>query len=510
MKGFWKWSGPVALAVALVAGVLVAVDLATPAEEPVARTYGCAVYTEQGCSKFVVASGGEIEVQSGGTFDLQSGATTDFSSGIDLDGGLLDLDADGDTSMQADTDDQIDIEISAADDFQFTANTFTALSGSTIAANTIAETTATSGVTVDGLTLKDGGVQDSAGLDVIGIADTQQVVVTGYSTQTSASLVVEDSSNADVFVVAEAPAAGSGGDLVDVTDTFGAMNGSDALIGLDMNLTGANHTGTGNSLVGIDADLTTADAQVSEVAINLNDSDWEYAIDAGAVPIVSTAQTWMEDFFGDVIPDEVVLLSGTDAQAVDPALAQDQYGVVTLVSGDANTDCATDCSELALGLHWSADQGSLIFETRLHLDGSIDNAHLCAGLTDVATLEMPFSIGAADNITSTASNALAFCYTVDAGTAEWFTLGVAGDTDATGNAACGTAPAADTYQVLRIEVDAGGNDARFYINGTLEGTLTANAVTAATLLTPFVTVDTDTTSSITVDVDYIYTSAQRQ
>lgn len=51
---------------------------------------------------------------------------------LDLDGQKLILDADGDTSITADTDDQIDIEIAGADDFRFTANTFTALSGSTI------------------------------------------------------------------------------------------------------------------------------------------------------------------------------------------------------------------------------------------------------------------------------------------------------------------------------------------------------------------------------------------
>ena len=35
-----------------------------------------------------------------------------------------------DTTITADTDDQIDIAIAGADDFRFTANTFTALSGS--------------------------------------------------------------------------------------------------------------------------------------------------------------------------------------------------------------------------------------------------------------------------------------------------------------------------------------------------------------------------------------------
>jgi len=53
----------------------------------------------------------------------------------DLDGGKLTLDGDGDTSIQADTDDQIDVEIAGADDFQFTANTFTVLAGSIIVMN---------------------------------------------------------------------------------------------------------------------------------------------------------------------------------------------------------------------------------------------------------------------------------------------------------------------------------------------------------------------------------------
>ena len=50
----------------------------------------------------------------------------------DYNGGKLILDADQDTSVTADTDDQIDIEIAGADDFQFTANTFTVKSGSKI------------------------------------------------------------------------------------------------------------------------------------------------------------------------------------------------------------------------------------------------------------------------------------------------------------------------------------------------------------------------------------------
>lgn len=75
---------------------------------------------------------------------------------LDLNGTEMILDADGDTTITADTDDQIDVKIANADDFKFTANTFTALSGSSIATDTISETTATSGVTIDGCLIKDG------------------------------------------------------------------------------------------------------------------------------------------------------------------------------------------------------------------------------------------------------------------------------------------------------------------------------------------------------------------
>ena len=79
---------------------------------------------------------------SGDTFNIPSGATiansgtaTGFVSAgaLDLNGAKLTIDANGNTSITSDTDDQIDFEIAGADDFQMTANTFTALSGSTIA-----------------------------------------------------------------------------------------------------------------------------------------------------------------------------------------------------------------------------------------------------------------------------------------------------------------------------------------------------------------------------------------
>jgi len=53
-------------------------------------------------------------------------------SNLDLNGSELQLDADGDTTITADTDDQIDIKVAGADDFQIVANNFKVLSGSTL------------------------------------------------------------------------------------------------------------------------------------------------------------------------------------------------------------------------------------------------------------------------------------------------------------------------------------------------------------------------------------------
>jgi len=90
----------------------------------------------------------------------------------DLDGNELTLDADSDTSITASTDDQIDFEIAGADDFQFTANTFTAQSGSTIAAQALTATTVTaSGIvktddTTAATSTTDGSLQTDGGLSV--------------------------------------------------------------------------------------------------------------------------------------------------------------------------------------------------------------------------------------------------------------------------------------------------------------------------------------------------------
>ena len=114
----------------------------------------------------------------------------------DINGQELFLDADGDTSISADTDDQIDIKIAGADDFSFTANTFTAKTGSSIVVpeggltlgstavtSTAAELNALDGIgsTVSELNLLDGSAKSTSSIT---IADTDAfIVIDGTTTK---------------------------------------------------------------------------------------------------------------------------------------------------------------------------------------------------------------------------------------------------------------------------------------------------------------------------------------
>jgi hypothetical protein len=105
-----------------------------------------------------------------------------FGGSLDLEGRELVLDADGDTTITADTDDQIDIKIAGADDFRFTANTFTALSGSTIVAPTITASTAFVPDASDGAALGTSSLEFSdlflADAAVINLGADQDVTLT--------------------------------------------------------------------------------------------------------------------------------------------------------------------------------------------------------------------------------------------------------------------------------------------------------------------------------------------
>ena len=146
-----------------------------------------------GASIFIVeisgAVGGTVTPSDASVTSAKLSGNLETPGTLDVNGQELILDADGDTTITADTDDQIDIKIAGADDFQFTANTFTAASGSgvvipdggltlgsTAVSSTAAELNILDGVTATAaeLNLLDGGT--SVGSSIT-LADADGFVV---------------------------------------------------------------------------------------------------------------------------------------------------------------------------------------------------------------------------------------------------------------------------------------------------------------------------------------------
>jgi len=345
---------------------------------------------------------------------------------------------------------------------------------------------------------------------VDGQADSVQITAQGWTTQTNDILVVEESDGTNILNVTQVQGidAGATGDLVEVSFTSPVdTTGTNVHNAITCDLAIGNSTGGENSVTCVQIDDITDDPQVNETAINIGD-EWDIAIDTNS-PIIATAQTWWDDFLGSTVLAMYTEISGSDAEAVQ-TIVEEQFGVYQLTSGDVGSNVAADGEGVYLSLEWQADQGSLVFETRLHLDTDIATVELCAGFTDdVTTVELPFT-NASDTVTAVADDSIMFCFDTGSTTVEWFVNGATAGTEATGIAAAGVAPTADIYQVLRIEIDDGGSDCRFYIDGALVGTLTANCVTNTDLLAPGVIISSGgNAGSNIVDIDYIYASAGR-
>lgn len=227
-----------------------------------------------------------------------------------------------------------------------------------------------------------------------------------------------------------------------------------------------------------------------------------------ALPSPSTV-SWIEDFLGDVIPDQINIVEGTDSATSDAAILSGGIGgVMRMTTGDAGTGLAADMVQMTTALQWQASNGDLCFETRIKLS-AITTCYVFVGFTDLTTLEGPIvSAASANTLTSNATDAVGFMFDTRMTDDNWWLVGVADDTDAT-HQDTGFAPVAADYETLRIEVSAAGV-ATFYRNGLQVGTAMSGAVTAGVDLTPTIAVSkTSVTASMTMDVDYVHVSMAR-
>ena len=209
---------------------------------------------------------------------------------IDLNANEMIIDLDGDTSITADTDDQIDIKIAGADDFRFTANTFTALSGSTIAAQAL---TATSLTTTGAIAIpNDGNIGSAGDADAIAISSSGVVTFSQSPVFPDGSLAVVD---LDIDGATDIGAGLADADLLIVDDGAGGTNRKTAMSRVktyiaDVTLTTAAQTNI--TSLGTLSALTVDDVAVDGKVITMTGSSSDTAVFTagtnGTLSIVTT------------------------------------------------------------------------------------------------------------------------------------------------------------------------------------------------------------------------------
>ena len=204
---------------------------------------------------------------------------------IDLNANELIIDLDADTSITADTDDQIDIKIAGADDFRFTANTFTALSGSTIAAQALTATT----LTMTGAIAipNDGNIGSAGDADAIAISSAGVVTFSQSPVFPDGSLAVVD---LDIDGATDIGADLTTSDLIVVDDGAGGTNRKAALSRINTLV----QTAGGFPLTALDVDGGT------DIGAGLADADLLIVDDGAGGTNRKTAMSRVKTYIADV------------------------------------------------------------------------------------------------------------------------------------------------------------------------------------------------------------------
>jgi len=168
-------------------------------------------------------------------------------------------------------------------------------------------------------------------------------------------------------------------------------------------------------------------------------------------------------------------LSNDGGGGASPAITQAARGVCRLnTTGGGGANGSQLCIFTPVQLD---DTGSCFIEAKVKINTAITGCSVNFGLTDNDAYEEPFTITGGGAPVATATDAVCFVYDDGATLKEWHAAAVdTGALDAgNGQLTTPTAPVADTYQVLRIDVPADGETGiNFSIDGTIVHTLTGS------------------------------------
>lgn len=194
------------------------------------------------------------------------------------------------------------------------------------------------------------------------------------------------------------------------------------------------------------------------------------------------------------------LFHGSDPQAADPVIAANALSMVT---GDAGTGVAADGSQAIGATGYTLSGSTTYVEARVKLS-AITNVALFVGLTDQkAALEIPIeSAASADTITTNATDGVGFMFDTAMSTDNWWLVGVNNDVDET-KQNVGSAPTADTYVTLRLELNTSG-DCVFKMDGVVVGSTMTTACRTGVTLYPTICAAARSTASRTITADYAY------
>jgi hypothetical protein len=192
--------------------------------------------------------------------------------------------------------------------------------------------------------------------------------------------------------------------------------------------------------------------------------------------------------------------TGTDPQAVITLGTSFGGGIVLTSGDDVAATMAVNGAQLSgppavrAGSGGGTNKITFAFQTFI---GDITNVCIFCGLSDQnAALEMPFTLAAADALTSNATDAVGILFDTAAATDNLWLVGVKTDVDAT-KQNTGAAPVTNAHQLWRIEIDVAGA-ATFFLNDVQGGTAMANAVALNVSLYATFAVFSRTTASKTL------------
>ena len=204
----------------------------------------------------------------------------------DLEGNEFILDDDGDTTLTADTDDQIDIKIAGADDFKFTANTFHALSGSSVligggSARDVGGNGANV-VQIEGTTFANSSMSLTCNANATTAPTLRFAKSRGTSLGSNTVVQQNDELGVIVFAGADGTDVASQGAVI-IAAVDGTPGGNDLPTRLQFNVTadGSSST-TARFKIEQNGDLTATDTSIGSISdsrLKENIQDFTYSID---------------------------------------------------------------------------------------------------------------------------------------------------------------------------------------------------------------------------------------